>query len=201
MGIELVVGESRSEIIEVHPTAPSPPGPRGIQGPPGDPTAYDLRGTGFPTMAASVGTRYVDTAATNGAVEWIRAANGWQVSFGDTGWRALTTDLGSGVAPINAATTPRVRRVGSTVYLTGNFTASSVAAGSVVLTFPMGFRADGYTYSAFANSSSAAILARLETQPDGTTRTSAALNGNVSLPNLTVFTVQQWPSTLPGTAA
>lgn len=52
-------------------------------------------GTGSPegVITAPVGTRYTDTAATNGAVEWIKfsgAGNtGWRVVYGDTGRRAV----------------------------------------------------------------------------------------------------------------
>ena len=55
-----------------------------------------LTGTGFPegVVAAPVGTEYVDTAATNGAIKWIKATGtgttGWRVAFGDTGWRNIT---------------------------------------------------------------------------------------------------------------
>ena len=55
-----------------------------------------LTGTGFPegVIAAPVGTEYVDTAATNGAIKWIKATGtgntGWVVTYGDTGWRNIT---------------------------------------------------------------------------------------------------------------
>lgn len=56
---------------------------------------YEIRGTGFPErkVSAPVGTTYVDTAVTNGALKWIKRRGngneGWEVLSGDTGWRNL----------------------------------------------------------------------------------------------------------------
>lgn len=44
-------------------------------------------------VTAPVGTTYVDTNATNGALKWIKRTGadnqGWEVLTGDTGWRTL----------------------------------------------------------------------------------------------------------------
>ena len=56
---------------------------------------YEIHGTGMPNgkVVAPVGTTYVDTAATNGALKWIKRTGnhnqGWEVLTGDTGWRTL----------------------------------------------------------------------------------------------------------------
>lgn len=56
---------------------------------------YEIHGTGFPErkVTAPVGTTYVDTAVTNGALKWIKRrgndSQGWEVLTGDTGWRNL----------------------------------------------------------------------------------------------------------------
>ena len=56
---------------------------------------YEIHGTGFPNgkVVAPVGTTYVDTAVTNGALKWIKRkgtdSQGWEVLTGDTGWRTL----------------------------------------------------------------------------------------------------------------
>lgn len=56
---------------------------------------YEIHGTGFPNgkVTAPVGTIYVDTAVTNGALKWIKRRGtdnqGWEVLTGDTGWRTL----------------------------------------------------------------------------------------------------------------
>lgn len=56
---------------------------------------YEIHGTGMPNgkVTAPVGTTYVDTAVTNGALKWIKRRGndnqGWEVLTGDTGWRKL----------------------------------------------------------------------------------------------------------------
>ena len=56
---------------------------------------YEIHGTGFPNgrVSAPVGTTYVDTNVTNGALKWIKRSGagnqGWEVLTGDTGWRTL----------------------------------------------------------------------------------------------------------------
>ena len=61
----------------------------------GQTNQYEIHGTGFPErkVTAPVGTTYVDTAVTNGALKWIKRRGngneGWEVLSGDTGWRKL----------------------------------------------------------------------------------------------------------------
>ena len=56
---------------------------------------YEIHGAGMPNgkVIAPVGTTYVDTAVTNGALKWIKRTGnhnqGWEVLTGDTGWRNL----------------------------------------------------------------------------------------------------------------
>ena len=56
---------------------------------------YEIHGTGMPNgkVEAPIGTTYVDTNATNGALKWIKRSGtgnqGWEVLTGDTGWRTL----------------------------------------------------------------------------------------------------------------
>lgn len=63
--------------------------------PTGQANEYEIHGTGMPNgkVTAPVGTTYVDTAATNGALKWIKRTGnnnqGWEVLTGDTGWRTL----------------------------------------------------------------------------------------------------------------
>ena len=64
-------------------------------GTPGQVSQYEIHGTGMPNgkVTAPVGTTYVDTAVTSGALKWIKRQGsgnqGWEVSTGDTGWRTL----------------------------------------------------------------------------------------------------------------
>ena len=63
--------------------------------PAGQANQYEIHGTGFPNgkVSAPVGTTYVDTNVTNGALKWIKRkgndSQGWEVLTGDTGWRTL----------------------------------------------------------------------------------------------------------------
>ena len=62
---------------------------------PGEP--QKLFGTGYPEgkVAAPVGSTYIDTSATRGAIRWVKAsgegATGWKVEYGDTGRRVLAS--------------------------------------------------------------------------------------------------------------
>ena len=73
-------------------TLPSQPS---TNAPAGQVNEYEIHGTGFPNgkVSAPVGTTYVDTAVTNGALKWIKRTGnhnqGWEVLTGDTGWRTL----------------------------------------------------------------------------------------------------------------
>ncbi|WP_185928442.1 collagen-like domain-containing protein [Streptococcus mitis] len=64
--------------------------------PAGQVNQYEIHGQGMPNgkVVAPVGTTYVDTAVTNGALKWIKRSGtdsqGWEVLTGDTGWRTLT---------------------------------------------------------------------------------------------------------------
>ena len=71
--------------------------------PAGQVNQYEIHGTGMPNgkVTAPVGTTYVDTVSTNGALKWIKRRGtdnqGWEVLTGDTGWRTLNiqSKLGS----------------------------------------------------------------------------------------------------------
>ena len=58
---------------------------------------YEIHGTGIPNgrVSAPIGTTYVDTAVTNGALKWIKESGdgdrGWKILIGDTGWRTLNS--------------------------------------------------------------------------------------------------------------
>ena len=73
-------------------TLPSQPA---SNAPAGQLNQYEIYGTGMPNgrISAPVGTTYVDTAVTSGALKWIKRQGsgnqGWEVLTGDTGWRTL----------------------------------------------------------------------------------------------------------------
>nr|DAT73816.1 MAG TPA: hypothetical protein [Caudoviricetes sp.] len=76
---------------------------------------YEIHGTGMPNgkVTAPVGTTYVDTAVTNGALKWIKRRGtdnqGWEVLTGDTGWRTLNIQSKLGASFL------KVRRKNDTV--------------------------------------------------------------------------------------
>ena len=78
---------------------------------------YEIHGQGMPNgkVTAPVGTTYVDTAVTNGALKWIKRTpsgnQGWAVLDGDTGWKTLNAVSKLGNSYVKA------RRVNDTVYL------------------------------------------------------------------------------------
>ena len=69
--------------------------PSSTSGNTGQVNQYEIHGVGMPNgkIEAPVGTTYVDTNATNGALKWIKRTGnnnqGWEVLTGDTGWRTL----------------------------------------------------------------------------------------------------------------
>ena len=74
-----------------------------------------ITGNGMPNgkVTAPVGTTYVDTAVTNGALKWIKRKGdnnqGWEVLTGDTGWKRLSISSGYNQSTL------RVRRINNIV--------------------------------------------------------------------------------------
>lgn len=103
----------------------------------GNPSAYELRGTGMPNgvVTAPPGTYYTDTAGTCGAWRWVKKVDtgntGWVVSDGDTGVRAVGLDGTYGIAAagdhfwrpggaaVNASSI-NLRRIGGLVFALGS---------------------------------------------------------------------------------
>jgi len=86
-GNTLILSEGGGSVV-----LPSQPATSGNTG---QVNEYEIHGTGMPNgkVVAPVGTTYVDTAVTNGALKWIKRSGagnqGWEVLTGDTGWRTL----------------------------------------------------------------------------------------------------------------
>ena len=80
---------------------------------------FEIHGTGIPngTVSAPIGTTYVDTAVTNGALKWIKQSGtgntGWKVLIGDTGWRTLNSI--SKLTDGSRTSTIKIRRVNNLV--------------------------------------------------------------------------------------
>lgn len=95
-----------------------------------DDVRHNMSGTGFPegVVTAPVGSKYTDKAATNGAIEWIKASGtgntGWRVVYGDTGWRnveSIFQDIctANSLTYANSAgfTAPKIRRVNQELHI------------------------------------------------------------------------------------
>lgn len=168
---------------------------------------FIVSGTGFPNgvVSAPVGSTYIDTAATNGAIEWKKATGtgptGWVVSVGDTGWRDISSILLNGWTGALM-----VRRIGGTVYIQSAVDPSAITSNEVYR-FPVGLRSTGFgvLYSmSYAGASGSPVSSVYRTYLD--------IYGFLRIPNATTsFPVihteisvpgdNSWPSTLPGTAA
>lgn len=118
-------------------------GPPGIQGEQG-PIGSIQTGTGSPqgVVSAPVGTTYIDSSATNGAVEWIKVSgtgtSGWRVKYGDTGWRTLAPLFVNGWTEDSAGFVA-VRRTGAIIHVRPRALNGSGASASQVATLPQGF--------------------------------------------------------------
>lgn len=170
-------------------------------------TVRYLEGAGTPegSVSAPVGSRYVDTAVTNGASEWIKVSGtgntGWRVVYGDTGWRAIAA---SHLVNGWTATAMQIRRINNMVELFyQGLNGSAATSDTLVTTTPAGFSPTGATPRYRAGLTTAAGL------PDashalnisgtiicrGTRSTLSAWGGDMwTAPDA-------WPTALPGTAA
>jgi len=165
-----------------------------------------LTGSGFPegVVTAPMGSRYTDTSATNGAVDWLKASGsgntGWEVLFGDTGWRDISS------LQVNGWTSSqiRVRRNGENIYFWFLTLNPAAATADTVLTLPDGFKPSFVqrfpilksTVSRQLNVDSAGgVRVLLYATGDGTYDACSAawLAGTAAGPG-------NWPSALPGVA-
>ena len=152
-------------------------------------------GTGSPEgkVAAPVGSVYTDSAATNGAIRWIKTSGtgntGWRVEYGDTGWRDITSTFDP---PIQSGTV-RIRKTPTEVQLLFYYVqATDGTASTLSSSFGAGTSTNFPLHSAGGANSGVALShysGRLTIQ-----RTSAQINGVFTLPSATA-----WPATLPGT--
>jgi hypothetical protein len=162
-----------------------------------------LQGTGSPNgvVTAVVGSMYTDTAATNGAIRWIKATGsgntGWRVEYGDTGWREIGSVLLNGFT----ATSVKIRRFGNQVSITIFALDGSSSTGTTLYTLPTGFASDSRIRQTWMGRSSS----------DQTPNSAITYYSNTILLDPTsitsgrgtidYLTTDTWPTTLPGTAA
>jgi len=165
-------------------------------------TVTHTEGTGSPqsVVSAPVGSTYIDTAATTGAIKWVKASGtgntGWVVEYGDTGWRQMSASLlnswSTGIEGV------KIRRVGTHVVVLLSFTGTS-ASSDTFLDVPAGFRTNTRVNTTVNSGSSTVFYAEVR---DANTNTmvcgsrAATVRGTFSY-----FTTDAWPSSLPGSAA
>lgn len=166
-----------------------------------------FEGTGQPegVVAAPVGSRYVDTGAAEGAVEWLKVrgvdANdntGWMLLAGDTGWRNVSSSIDkrtNGV--VNAA---YIRRVNQHVDLYFDLKMpTNTASPYVIMTLPVGFRPDFMRYGALQDNNEAAVSST-SINAAGVVSLITPVAAKTDRFNGSYTTKEAWPASLPGTA-
>ncbi|WP_336647511.1 hypothetical protein [Microbacterium sp. MMO-10] len=178
-----------------------------VPGPPGNPTAYEMRGTGFPegAVTANPGTYYTDTAGTNGAWRWLKVSGtgntGWKVLFGDTGWRDVSslcdpTVLGSG--KVHVFKTPG--------RVTWRLIGPVLKAGTLMTSLPTGYRVDAPNWLApavtvYRSGAPTSGVFGLGGSGSGLEVSGAFVPDTSSTAYLDYASLLPWPATLPGTPA
>lgn len=166
-----------------------------------------LQGTGLPNgvVAGTVGSKYIDTAATNGAIEWIKTtgtgSSGWQIVYGDTGSRTLqAAEFSPGYTQYVANYSFAIQRVGRMVTIGGYINRDAVLERTTsLLTLPVGFRPIGRNVVGNLLGSSGNVIDRLSLFSDGSVTIRAVPSeGLVIVPSMTFITNDPWPTVLPG---
>ena len=164
------------------------------------------KGTGSPEgkVAAPVGSTYTDTAATNGAIRWIKTSGtgntGWVVEYGDTGWRDISSSIVNRSSPLVFAAEAgiHIRRVQGTVHYR--------IFGDITVASQFGKLTDNFTGFRPRWDSQVEVISRAADLKSGTyqIRVENGVSGGrlclASESRLMMWdTDQQWPTTLPGT--
>lgn len=178
-----------------------------------------LTGAGFPegVVTAPVGTEYIDTAVTNGALTWRKWSGdgntGWRVTEGDTGWRNANSFVERTSGGSAATGSPLlVRRVNGDILFQIGGIWLEINDSDNNMNIPAGFRprygmswlwyhwgngfARGMTYTG-QNGEGKSTWER-GSFGNGTWPLQA---GGYILTNHTYATDDPWPSNLPGTPA
>lgn len=164
-------------------------------------------GTGSPDgkVAASVGAAYVDEAATSGAIRWIKTSGtgntGWQVEWGDTGWRLLPNRNEEQSGQIY------IRRVMNTCFIRVSSYLDPGNYARHMATIPSGFRPAGEFYGLIVSSSASSTNSIIGSYALNTLSWTRDINGGYARPDtpqsgeITYSTTEPWPTILPGTPA
>ena len=184
--------------------------------------SFEKRGTGSPegVVTASPGIYYTDTAASQGAIRWVKAsgsgATGWRVAVGDTGWRNVNALLDAFWSTVASSRRVLLKRTNDLVTLQGlvDVAAGQPVYGSIgtakrLLDLPAGFVNTGYIMlgggvaqllGGLATVSTGGVIGRVDVvgMYPGSTQWVA---GSYMTLECTYRTNDPWPTALPGTAA
>ena len=178
-------------------------------------TALRLEGIGTPegVVTAPIGSTYTDSAATCGAVLWMKSAGagntGWSVASGDTGWRNVAADIGADWT-MTGAEYLEIRRVGSTVEVRGKMLRAAAAGTRLnpltIYTIPTGFKPARYVPRGSCYCSTAGSVGIIANMASVASIETRGMAGNWAANDSVVFsatwqTVEAWPTVLPGSAA
>ena len=159
-------------------------------------------GTGTPEgkVSAPVGAIYIDTAATNGAIRWIKTSGtgniGWRVEYGDTGLRDISNLL------LNSSGSISIQRIGQVVYLNakGIVPASTLGSGSTFLgALPVGFRPMERRDFATMSNIREGVSRSMYQFPTGAMGVWVPSTSDKYFFQHTWLTTNTWPTSLPGT--
>lgn len=191
-----------------------PVGPAGPKGEPGNPSALVLVGVGRPDTPSTlspenrtavadalVGATFTSTnGAGVGAWAWVKTPTSWKVSYGDTGWRDVSSAISQGTGKL------KIRRVLHSVHIHLTITETSTKFATTGA-FPQGFARTGaphnqaglvgYLNRGNVESYTPVFWAGIWGQDiytNGQARLNESFQGQI-------FTDDPWPATLPGTAA
>ena len=142
---------------------------------------------------------YVDESVGRRVFDWNNslATPGWQMTYGDTGWRDVSALVESGTTGLFL-----VRRINSTVHMR---TINANNASGAMLVLPAGFRlangGDGTSIALTTAVATAGAAAHNTTGTGSMTLTSGIKAYAGAWLEWSYITLNAWPSSLPGTAS
>ena len=167
----------------------------------GIPVNLGYRGTGSPEgkVTAPIGSIYTDSAATNGAIRWIKASGtgstGWRVEYGDTGMRNISA---SSTATDGSFV---IQRVGNVVWLFASTTTFDMSDRATITTLPVGFRPHRYVYTQTPSYWATDALRTIRVVTGGDVVVRGGTDSETLNLTFPFVTNDPWPTSLPGTPA
>lgn len=166
----------------------------------------DMVGTGSPegVVTAPVASTWRDTAATTGAIRWVKATGtgntGWVVEYGDTGNRNMNAATWLNGWASYGGSGQSLRRIGNVVNMRLELTKASATADDVY-TLPSGFRpAISVVHQVWATGAGDDYCTSYVTSSGAVAIGRSLSSSNVIYGYVQYITADPWPSSLPGTA-